>query len=88
MIFQPNLEKEVIETLLNIFDPKLNEENAIFCANTEKLKKDGFIEKVENAYLEGKTIFLITSLATMGKAVNFTFKAREDEKLIHITPIC
>ena len=86
MIFQPNLEKEVIETLLNIFDPKLNEENAIFCANTEKLKKDGFVEKVENAYLEGKTIFLITSLATMGKAVNFTFKAREDEKLIHITP--
>jgi hypothetical protein len=86
MIFQPNLEKEVIETLLNIFDPKLNEENAIFCANTEKLKTDGFIEKVENAYLEGKTIFLITSLATMGKAVNFTFKAREDEKLIHITP--
>lgn len=86
MMFQPNLEKGVIKSLLKIFEPKLDEEYAIFCANTEKLKKDGFIEKVENAYLEGKTIFLITPLATMGKAVNFTFKAREDEKLIHITP--
>ena len=86
MIFQPNLEKRVIKTLLKIFDSKLDEENAIFCANTEKLKKDGFIEEVGNAYLEGKTIFLITSLATMGKAVNFTFKAREDEQLIHIAP--
>ena len=86
MMFQPNLEKGVIKSLLKIFEPKLDEEYAIFCADTEKLKKDGFIGKVENAYLEGKTIFLITSLATMGKAVNFTFKAREDEKLIHITP--
>lgn len=86
MIFQPNLKKEVVEKLLKIFDQKLNEENAIFCADTQKLKKAGFTEEVENAYLEGKTIFLITSLKTMGKAVNFTFKAREDEKLIHITP--
>ena len=86
MMFQPNLKKGVIKSLLKIFEPKLDEKYAIFCADTAKLKEDGFIEKVEHAYLEGKTIFLITSLATMGKAVNFTFKAREDEKLIHITP--
>lgn len=86
MIFQPNLDKKVIQKILKAFDPKFEEENAIFCANTETLQKNSFIEKVEDAYLKGKNIFFITTLATMGKAVNFTFKARKNEALIYIAP--
>lgn len=77
-----------------------NKRNSVFALNANDLKEYSEkrenniannknkgktkVEDIKSSYTNGKNIIVVTSFATMGKAVNFTFKARDINDLIFI----
>lgn len=77
---------EIIEQVNNLLVDIGHPEKAcrIFSCKTENLRDGTTQRKVEEAYLSGDDIFLVTSFQTMSKAVNFTFSPRESNELVFI----